>query len=185
MRLKKKAAIIIGLAALAVIVAVGIYIAEKQKTPEKLLKVLPDKVDLQIKDVHYTDVSESGMKWEVTADTARYIKKDNVALFEKVAVRLITREGKTFLLTGDKGRVQTDTKDMKISGNVKIVSNSGDAFTTDYLLYKNGEQKFQTDAPVTMENGRLKIVGKGMTLSLKDEKLELLSGVKARIGRNP
>jgi LPS export ABC transporter protein LptC len=185
MRLKKKTAILMGLAALAVMVAASIYVAEKQKTPEKLLKVLPDKVDLQIKDVHYTDVAESGMKWEVTADTARYIKKDNVALFEKVAVKLITRDGKTFLLTGDQGRVRTDTKDMKISGNVKIVSNSGEAFTTDYLAYSNGEQKFYTDAPITMENGRIKINGKGMTLSLKDEKLELLSDVKARIGRNP
>lgn len=185
MLLKKKATVVIGLTALVVMVIVGIYIAEKQKAPQKQLKILPDKVDLQIKDVHYTDVAESGMKWEVKADTVRYIKKDNVALFEKVAVKLITREGKTFLLTGDTGHVQTDTKDMKISGNVKVVSNNGDAIQTDHLLYSNGEKKFHTDAAVSMESGQIKITGKGMTLSLKDENVALLSDVKARIGRNP
>jgi LPS export ABC transporter protein LptC len=185
MRLKKKGLIIIGLAILIVAVAAGIFIAEKQKTTKNLLKILPDKVDLQIKDVHYTDVAESGMKWEVTADTARYVKKDNVALFEKVAVKLITQEGKTFLLTGDTGQMRTDTKDMKISGNVKIVSDNGDSIMTDHLLYSNEDKTFHTDAVVMMENQRIKIKGKGLSLSLKDENLALLSGVTARIEQNP
>lgn len=181
MRLRKGTKIIIGLIALAVIVVFGIFIIGKQKTPEKMLKILPDKVDLQIKDVRYTDVAESGMKWEVTADTARYLKKDNIALFEKVAVKLMTEDGKTFLLTGDKGRVRTDTKDMNVSGNVKIISNNGDSFTTDYLNYSNSEKRFYTDSSVMMENPRIKIRGKGMSLSLKDEKMALLSGVKAQV----
>lgn len=167
--------------AAAVIAGLGILSFEKQKTPEKLLKILPDRVDLQIQDVRYTDVTESGVKWEVTADTARYIKKDNATFFEKVRVKFITQDGKTFLLTGDKGHVKTDTKDMKISGNVKIISESGDRFATDYLDYSHGDQVFHTKAPVMMETGRMKIGGRGMTLSLADEKISLLSGVKAQI----
>ncbi|MBN1382890.1 MAG: LPS export ABC transporter periplasmic protein LptC [Deltaproteobacteria bacterium] len=184
MNFKKTTKIILGFIILAVIVIYGIFVIEKQKTPGNLLKILPEKVDLQIKDARYTDVSESGMKWEITADTARYIKKENVAVFDKIAAKLITREGKTFLLTGDQGYLNTDTKDMKVSGNVKIVSHNGDSFRTDCLDYSNKEQKFQTEASVKMENRLLTITGKGMVLSLTDEKLALISDVKAEIRYN-
>lgn len=179
---KKKTAVICGfIVCLAVIVIVAIVVFEKRKTPEPLLKILPDKVDVQIKDVHYTDVAESGMKWEIKAATARYVKKDQVAFFEKIAVRLMTKEGKTFLLTGDQGVLKTDIKDMTVSGNVKILSDNGDTFSTDDLHYINKERRFHTASSVTMENPRIRIRGKGMSLSLEDEKLSLLAGVKAEI----
>lgn len=183
MKFKKRTKIFVGFIILAVIVAFSVFIIENRKTPNNLLKILPDKVDLQIKNVRYTDVAESGMKWEINADTARYIKKENVAIFDKVAIKLITKDGKIFLMTGDEGNLKTNTKDMKVSGNVKIISNNGDSFTTDNLNYSNSDKRFYTDASVMMENPRMKIRGKGMSLSLKDEKLALLSGVKAQINK--
>lgn len=185
MKAKKRTKTIVGFIVLAVIIGIAgiavFFIIEKNKTPENLLKILPDKVDLQIKNVHYTDITESGMKWEITADMARYIKKDNVALFEKITVKFITEEGKTFLLTADKGHLKTDIKDMDVTGNVKIISNNSDTFMTNDLHYSNSGRTFHTKAPIVMENRRIKIIGKGMSLSLKDENLTLLSSVKAQI----
>jgi LPS export ABC transporter protein LptC len=90
-------------------------------------------------------------------------------------------DGKSFILTADKGEMFTDTKDVKIIGNVVITSDAGDKFHTDYLNYNEEERKFFTDAPVTMENKVMKIKGVGLTLFVKKGQLKLSSMVKAKI----
>ncbi len=75
MKFKRKTWIIIGLTSLAVLsILMALMMAFYKKTPQTLLKVMADNVDLQVKNVVYTDVGQSGEKWEIKADTARYIK---------------------------------------------------------------------------------------------------------------
>jgi LPS export ABC transporter protein LptC len=84
-------------------------------------------------------------------------------------------------MTGDKGKMLTDKKDIQIKGNVVIVSDEGDRFSTDYLNYSDAEKKFYTDAPVTLENKRMKIKGTGMAIFMNSGELKLYSLVKAKI----
>jgi LPS export ABC transporter protein LptC len=145
------------------------------------LKILPEHIDLQIKDIVYTEVGESNSKWEVKADTAQYIKKQNLAIFDKVQAKLTTADGKIYKMTGDKGQMLTDVKDVEIRGNVVIISDSGDRFSTDYLKYSDAEKKLYTDAPVVIENKRMKLKGVGLTIYMNTGELNLSSMVKARI----
>ena len=112
MRIKRKTVFIVAI--LAVILTVMVVLAiGLLKAPEKaLLKIMSDRVDLQIKNVHYTEVGDSGMKWEITADTARYRKKENLALFETVKVRLVMKDGRVFVMNGDRGWLNTQSRDM-------------------------------------------------------------------------
>lgn len=183
MKLSKKKIIalsvsIVVLAAAVIIAVLAGNITDKQKN---VLKILPDHVDLQIKDFLYTEVGEANSKWEVKAETAQYRKKQNLALFDKVQIKLTTTEKKVYVMTGDKGQMLTDKKDIEIKGNVVIIAESGDRFTTDYLKYSDAEKKFYTDAPVMMENKQMKIKGKGLTLFMNTGELNLLSSVKAKI----
>lgn len=182
MKFSKKTVIILSVSvvvlAALVVVAVIRNITDK---PKNILKILPDHVDLQIKDFIYTEVGEGNTKWEVRAKTAQYDKKRNIAVFDQVQIKLTTAEKKVYQMTGDKGQMLTDKKDIEIHGNVVIISDSGDRFTTDYLKYSDAEKKFYTDAPVFMENKQMKIKGKGLVLFMNTEELNLLSSVKATI----
>jgi LPS export ABC transporter protein LptC len=102
-------------------------------------------------------------------------------VFDRVQVTLTTSDGKVYLMTGDKGQMLTDKKDLEIKGNVIITSAAGDRFSTDYLNYSDAEKKFYTNAPVSMENKRMKIKGVGLTLFINNGKLNLSSLVKAKI----
>lgn len=135
--------------------------------------------DLQVRDVLYTDVGKSGLKWEVRADTAQYMRNENVAHFEKIRVKLVLSDGKTIFLQGEYGKLYTDTKDMELTGKVEIVSDRGDRLVTDVLKYSGKEQRFYTDMPVYLENAGLKVKGVGMSLSLQNRDVALLSQVKA------
>jgi LPS export ABC transporter protein LptC len=113
---------------------------------------------------------------------ARYLKKENLALFEKVTVRLVMKDGRTFMMNGDQGRLDTQSRDMEIDGNVGIVSGNGDRFATDRLRYRNAARRIETDRPVAMENGNVRISGVGMIFYLDDSKLTLLSQIRASSG---
>jgi LPS export ABC transporter protein LptC len=179
MKTKRKTVLIVAI--LTVILSVTAILAiGLRRAPEKaLLKIMSDGVDLQVKNVRYTEVGDSGMTWEITADTARYQKKENLALFEKVKVRLVMKDGRVVVMNGDRGRLNTQSRDMEIEGNVDIVSENGDRFATDRLLYRNAERRIETDRPVVMENGSVRISGVGMILTMDEKKVTLLSQVRA------
>ena len=179
MKTKRKTVLIVAI--LTVILSVTAILAiGLRRAPEKaLLKIMSDGVDLQVKNVRYTEVGDSGMTWEITADTARYRKKENLVLFEKVKVRLVMKDGRVFVMNGDRGQLNTQSRDMEIEGNVGIVSENGDRISTDRLLYRNAGKRIETDRPVVMENGSVRISGVGMILTLDEKKVTLLSQVRA------
>jgi LPS export ABC transporter protein LptC len=182
MKLSKKSIIIssIVFVLIAILIAAVAIIKVNVNKPRNLLKALPD-VDLQIKGFTYTEVGEANAKWEVKADTATYNKKQNLAVFDRVQIKLTTSDGKVFVMSSDKGRMFTDKKNIEIKDNVVIISDAGDKFSTDHLNYNDAEKKFYTDAPVTMENKRMKITGVGLTLFINKGELNLSSMVKAKI----
>jgi LPS export ABC transporter protein LptC len=182
MKFNKKKGIILGFTLLVISVAITFLAINFYKaSPETVLKVMADNVDLQVKNVIYTDVGQSGEKWEIRADTARYAKKENLAFFDTVRVKLVTNEGKTFVMTGERAKLQTDTKNIEISGNVEILSDRGDRFRTDILRYNNTDSTVHTDGAVTMWGDQMQIRGTGMTLNLKQGQLSLQSKVKGQI----
>lgn len=182
MKISKKKIIVLSVLIVATVVSVFVAVIRNvNDKPKKILKILPDHVDLQIKDFVYTEVGAANSKWEVRAKTAQYDKKQNVADFDQVQITLTTAEKKVYRMTGDKGQMLTDKKDIEIRGNVVIVSDSGDRFATDYVKYSNAERKFYTSAPVVMENKKMRIEGKGLVIYMNAGELKLLSSVKAKI----
>jgi len=183
MKLSRKTIIIssVVIVFLLVLIAIAAIVRVNVNKPKNLLKVLQESVDLQIKGFVYTEVGEANIKWEVKAEIATYDKKQNLAVLEMVKIKLTTANGKVFEMSADRGQMLTKKKNIEIRGNVIISSDNGDKFSTDHLNYNDAEKKFYTDAPVTMENRRMKITGKGLTLFMNKGELNIPSMVKARI----
>lgn len=176
----------LGLAAavilVAALIAAGQYWgAQTREEKPPGLKVIDDQADLFIKDVHYTEVGDSGNRLEINADSATFLKKENQARFDRLRMKLILPDGKTYELTADRGRLRTDLKDVEIEGNVVILSSRGDRLTTDRLFYSDGEKKIHTQDAVTLTNPRFDVKGRGMTLLLKSEHVMLSGPVRARV----
>ena len=183
MKLNKKNKVITITIIILVLVAAVIF-AVVQSIGEKkanILKILPNEADVRISDFVFTEVGQDDIRWEVKAKSAQYQKKQNLALFDQVQIKLTTKEGKVFIMTGDKGEMLTDKKDVEIKGHVVITSDTGDKFSTDYLRYSDVQKKIYTDAPVVMEGNRMKIQGVGLSIFMNKGELILSSGVKAKI----
>lgn len=182
---KRKAALLVGISILILFIAATSFVLFKKGTDDKggnvHLKIIPDNVDLQIKNVHFTEVGDANLTWEIRAETARFVKKDNLAYFDNVQIRLIRNDGKTLTLTGKEGQLRTDTRDAQVTGNVVAVSNDGDVVETDRLDYNNAERRIYTDRKITLTNSRMVMSGQGMSLTLNDQRVCLMSKVKALI----
>jgi LPS export ABC transporter protein LptC len=170
-----------GFLALALIAAWVYWGDQPKEDRHPGLKIIDDKVDLYIKDVHYTEVGESGNRLEINADSATFLKKENQARFDRIRMKLIQPDGKEYELTADRGNLRTDLKDAEIEGNVVIVSNRGDRFTTGRLEYSDKERKISTEDVVTLQNPRFHVTGKGMTILLKSDQVTLARSVRAQI----
>jgi len=182
MRMRKKTLLWAVLAAVLVFSMTALFIFRaSDKGSQTTLKITSDKADLEIKNVIYREVGGKDLKWEIRAERARYLKKEKQAHFDKVEVKLILTGGKTYVMTGDKGQLNTETKDMEISGNVVIVSGGGEKFETDYLKYSYSDRMLYTDAKVVMKAPKMQISGVGMSVSLANKNITLLSKVHARI----
>jgi len=178
---KKKVVILSGVVALAAVLCGVLIFKTTPNKKQDILNILPGGVDLEIKDFVYTEVGENKVKWEVRAKSASYDRKQNLALLEKVQIKLTTADGKVFEMTADEGRMDTKQKDLEIKKNVLIRSDAGDRFTTENIRYRDSEKKFYTDAPVMMENSKMKITGRGLVLRINQGELDIQSKVKARI----
>ncbi|MBN2396818.1 MAG: LPS export ABC transporter periplasmic protein LptC [Deltaproteobacteria bacterium] len=161
----------------------ALYMIRSGHRGGEVLRVLSDEVDLRIKDFHYTEVGDSDLTWEINADTATYMKKDNITLFENVKIRLIFSNGDVYVITGEKGSLHTDTNDMEIRGNVVASSDEGERFETAVLYYthRGGDGLIHTKDPVRMLRPGTDVRGVGMNLSFKRKKATLLSRVRATI----
>jgi LPS export ABC transporter protein LptC len=180
--LRKKTIILIGAAIVIVAAGVLLLISLLPRAPEKaILKIMSGNVDLQVKDVHFTEVGDPESTWEIRAASAQYMKKENIAHFDRVTVRLIRKDGSTYLLTGDKARFRTDSKDMELYGNVKLISNQGEEFHTERLHYDHAGRKIYTDDAVTMDGRGMHVQGIGMNMSLKNKELTLSAKVRAQL----
>ncbi len=90
-------------------------------------------------------------------------------------------DGKVIVMTGDRGEMITDKKELEIKGHVVIITDSGEKLTTDYLKYSDGEKKIHTGAPVVMESERISIQGTGLAIFIEKGELVLSSAVRGRI----
>lgn len=179
---RKKILFLGGLFVMIGLSAVCVCLKKSVKAKEDvLLKIITEKIDLHVKDVHYTEVGDPDSIWEINADTARYAKEKRIVFFDNIRVKLIMSDGRTLLMTGETGLLQTDTKDIEVHGNVEVTSDRGDRFTTDQLNYSSSDKKVYTNGRVTMKTPQIEINGIGMTLSMKNEKVTLLSKVNAVI----
>jgi LPS export ABC transporter protein LptC len=84
-----------------------------------------------------------------------------------------------YKLTADHGELSTDSKDVKMSGNVEAVTGEGYTINANSFQYSAQERKIFTNDEVTLSSEKLVMSGKGMVVDLDEERLYILKEVKA------
>lgn len=93
---------------------------------------------------------------------AQFGKKKLILLNDKVEIDFFdSEENHTSLLTADFGEINERTKNLKATGNVIVVSDSGETLYTEELFWNNKQQKIisEVDVMITIDTDTLYGIG--------------------------
>ena len=149
--------------------------------PEATAELIPDNVDLTLKNIKYTKTRAGEPLWTLVADSAQSME-DGITRIEDVRMVFFDREGEDIELTADQGELIPEYRLVTVNSNVMVKSSPGNTLQTDYLKYVQTSNSLQTDRMVTINRDHFIVTGKGMEMDIAKRTVVLLSDVKAQFG---
>jgi LPS export ABC transporter protein LptC len=178
--MKRKKVLIPALLLAAVLCAVLFILWQGRQIPGKVLTVFSERADVVVRDFRLSQVDGSGIRWTVTADSARYLSIRNRVTLENVRVRMIDRE-RSFSVSAREGNVDTEKRNMDLYGAVLLTSDTGERCETGELHYDHAAGRITAPGPCLIKNDAMEIEGTGVTVFLESRRFVMGASVRARI----
>lgn len=149
--------------------------------PEAPLELIPENVDLTLKNIKYTKTRDGEPLWTLIADSAAHSMDDSITRIKNVRMIFYDQDDGDVLLTAESGELIPEYSTVTVSTNVVVKNPKGNTLKTDFLEYKEAVNILQTDRIVTIIGDYFVVNGKGMTVDVDERTLVLLSDVKAEL----
>ncbi|MES2801525.1 MAG: LPS export ABC transporter periplasmic protein LptC [Bdellovibrionota bacterium] len=141
-------------------------------------------IEQKMVGVHLVENSNNAKGWELYADEATG-SSDELWVLKKVKVEFYNENESSFVVSGDIGEINGQTKNMVIRGQVVTQSSNGYQFETNDLNYVAQDRKLVSDSIVRMlgpddKNGvGFKLNGQGFKIDLVTNKMYIESNIEA------
>ena len=183
----------LGFGLLALLVEVTLIaprqIREAEQRPKTTAPTTPttprSDVDQSMNGMHMIETQEGRKEWEIWSKQALSLKPQEVLELKKVKAVFFSEKGVTFTVTGDEGRVQLKTKNLRVDGNVVTRSSNGYVFKTASMDYDSAAKVLKAPNKVTMlgpkdqDGHALKLTGSSMEASVLKATMDVRHEVRA------
>jgi len=143
-------------------------------------KISTDGADARLEKIRFVEDKHGQKTWELEAKSIQQYQGQNIMLLEEVKVTLFTKEGQSFIISGNQGKVYQDSKNMELVGDVVLTSSDGYRLKTHSIFYHHSEKKVTTSDPVEIEGEQIRLVGKGMWVDMEAKIFKVLNQVKTQ-----
>ncbi|MFK5926523.1 MAG: LPS export ABC transporter periplasmic protein LptC [Desulfuromusa sp.] len=161
-----------------VVLTTVIYRHLQQKSPEEILSMLPEDIDLALRDLHYTQNEEGQRRWTLDADKAEYQRDSDLAKLE--AVKLLFYDAGDFGkvdLRADQGQLAQKTRQIDVWGNVILKTERGEQLFTERLHYDDQLHQLSTAAPIRFLSPQLELTGTGLQIDIQQGRMLVKNNV--------
>jgi LPS export ABC transporter protein LptC len=186
MTLKKtKIAIMLSILLIGGVVLVSLWVnlQERKKMleeAEKVPNISTDGADHRLEKIRFVEEKHGKKTWELEAKAIYQYQGQNILLLEDVKVIYYAKDGRSFTISGDKGKVHQDSKDMELVGNVLLTSTDGYRLKTQSMSYQHLSKQVRTPDPVEFEGEQIHLTGKGMLVDMEAKTFKVLSQAKTQ-----
>ncbi len=135
--------------------------------------------DLRLKDVFLTEDKGGAKVWELKAEWAQMYHENNKTLLEDIRVKVFVEGRKPVHITGETGELDNESKDIRIRGNVEVVSEDGYTLRTEELRWRNEQREIVTKRPVWIAGKTFRLIGNGLRVKVDEQRFWLENKVKA------
>ncbi len=148
---------------------------------EKLPDVSTGGADMQLKKVRFVEDKHGQKTWELEAESVQQYQEQNIMVLEDVKVTFYAKEGRIIYLTGKRGKIYQDSKNVDLLGDVVLTSSDGYQLKTHSASYRHLEKTVSTPDPVEIDGEQIRLTGKGMLVNLEAKTFKILSQVKTQL----
>ena len=161
-------------------VVVAVYAGYRLLTgaPEKLIASIAEDAKLSLGKIQQTATRDGRTEWRLDAASARYLEAENQVQLSDLTVTFYTESGQEVQLSASDGLLNTESNDIEVSGDVKIM-NEDYTLNTATLNYRHDQRIIFSKAPVVIKRrigGHL--TADALTLDLNTNLLVLKGHVK-------
>jgi LPS export ABC transporter protein LptC len=162
--------------------------ANEAKVAEPTPTVIPkSSVATMSQTMHGVHLVETGLgkkEWELDAANAQGFKDKGTWKLQGVHVKFFGSNDSTYNVTGDYGTIETETKDMEITGNVVTTTSEGYVVKTSSVNYQAKKRSLTTTAHVDIvgpknRDGQFQLSGTGLDANLDTNVMFLKQSVRA------
>lgn len=136
--------------------------------------------------VHLVESREGNRDWELFADQATGSEGAGNWELQQVRVQFYSNQKMEFVVTGNRGRIDSATRDLRIEGNVRTKSSNGYTFETSEMDYQAERRFLSSRSKVTVvgpkdeQGGQLHVTGGQLESRVDAEEILIKNGVTAR-----
>jgi LPS export ABC transporter protein LptC len=165
----------------AVSLWVNIETRRNAERREKLPEINIEGVESRLEKIQLVEDKQGKKTWELEAKSIEQEQDTKIMVLEDLKVTYYTKEGRVIVVTGKKGKVNQESKDVEISGNVVLTTSDGYRLRTNSAAYAHEAKKVTTSDPVEIEGDQIRLVGVGMLVDMEAQRFKILSQVKTHI----
>lgn len=130
------------------------------------VSIINTDADIKLDDIHVIENSKGYKEWELWAETAKTYHEKDITIFSKIKMKIY--KGNTFWkLYANKGSLVNSSRDVFMSGEVVIESNSGFVLKTQSVSFKPSSNILTAKSKVLIEGNDFKVNGYGLVGNLQ------------------
>jgi len=174
--------ILILLIAGAVLASLWVNLRGREASGEKegVPKISTGGADMRLEKIRIVEDKHGRQTWELEATSVQQYQDQNIMVLEDVKVTYYTKEGRSFIISGNKGKIYQDSKNMELVGDVLLTLSDGYQLKTHSVSYHHLEKKVTSSDPVEIEGKEIQLVGTGMLVDMEAKIIRVLHQVKTR-----
>lgn len=154
----------------------------KIATPEQLVEMLPDNVDVALDNVDYTETRGDRRFWRLQADSVAHEAQRQEARLENVRMTFYD-QGKfgDIKLTARSGKWFSETGNIDLAGDVVVKSDQGLALYCQELSYDNKTELIASESLVRLVSKDMETKGRGLKVFLPEQRMLVLGPVQTKL----
>ncbi|OGP65672.1 MAG: LPS export ABC transporter periplasmic protein LptC [Deltaproteobacteria bacterium RBG_13_53_10] len=177
----------IKIAILVSIILIGLFVGvhlmtsfQTRKAGEEspATKISDGDADARLEKIRFVEDKRGQRTWELEATAVEQYQNQNTLLLQDVKVTFFMKDGRSVVLSGDRGKVFQDSRNMQLTGNVVLTTSDGYRLKTQSISYDHAKAEVSTSDPVEIEGEQMHLVGKGMLVDIEARTFKVLSQVK-------
>jgi LPS export ABC transporter protein LptC len=152
-------------------------VVEREKEAQEIVR---KDANMRLEKIQLVEDKHGRRTWDLEAKSVEQYGEKNVMMLEDVKVTYYTGDGKTFVVSGKKGKFYQDSRNMELAGDVVLQTSDGYRLKTESVTYDHAQKKVTSSDLVEIEGDQFRLEGRGMLVDMEAKVFKILSQVKTR-----